>query len=305
MKKNLIYLCCGIVIGTILASSIIFAQSFTIEVEQPNLEYYINGEKRTPSEGEEGFLYRDRTYVPIRFVAEALGNRVNWDGSNNRISIDSQQSSSPKRHYYIDESNNLVVTDLNWNIIRNYRLQDLKNLDSILSESPGYIDNFERMYHRFIGGYGDCAYLKILCKREVDGKTQMIDMVYEYNLQNDTYKLIEDTINGEVSSYQITDDKLLMGDDTKYVIYNITTQKRTQIPAGTQLQLTLDGDAMYYFLTTDGDKNIVYKQLIGSDEAIPLAQMPFAGYLKIADGWLYCINNDDFNQFERVRLSSI
>lgn len=303
MTKKYGYLLVGMFCGAILAGSIGLAQNFSIEVEQPKLEYYVNGEEKIPTQGEEGFLYRDRTYVPVRFVAEALGSEVDWDETKNRITITDGSIATPTRHYYLDDSENLIVTDAGWNIIKTCKLRELKNLDAILAECSGYIDDFERQYHGFIGGYGDNAYLKILCVNETDSEKQVNARIYEYSLGDDSYRLIEDTINGEVNNYRMTEDKLLMWDDSKYVIYDTATQKKVEIPSGSQIQLTLDGEYLYYFLTSDGDKNVVYKQRIGSEEKEVLVEMPFHGYLRIIDGWLYCIDTADFNHFARVRLN--
>jgi len=35
-------------------------------------------------------IIQDRTYIPIRFVAEALGATVSWDASNRTATIDSE-----------------------------------------------------------------------------------------------------------------------------------------------------------------------------------------------------------------------
>ena len=127
LDKKYGYLLAGMLSGTILAGSIVLAQNFSIDVEQPKLEYYVNGEQKSPAQGEEGFLYRDRTYVPIRFVAEALENKVDWDESRNRITITNSSLDTPTRHYYLDDSEDLVVTDAGWNIIKTCKLRGLKN----------------------------------------------------------------------------------------------------------------------------------------------------------------------------------
>ncbi len=57
----------------------------TITVTYRNISIYVNGIKRTPSG--EPFIYNGVTYVPLRFVSEALGKEVKWDGTKNRIDI--------------------------------------------------------------------------------------------------------------------------------------------------------------------------------------------------------------------------
>ncbi|MDO5725071.1 MAG: copper amine oxidase N-terminal domain-containing protein [Tissierellia bacterium] len=50
-----------------------------------NKEYTINGEKKTMDV--KPFIEDDRTYVPIRFIAEALGEEVGWDQQNRIVTI--------------------------------------------------------------------------------------------------------------------------------------------------------------------------------------------------------------------------
>lgn len=47
--------------------------------------YTVNGIEKTMDTAAE--LSNDRTFVPIRFVAEALGANVGWDGNTNRVTI--------------------------------------------------------------------------------------------------------------------------------------------------------------------------------------------------------------------------
>ena len=38
-------------------------------------------------EGSEPFIYQGRTFVPLRLIAEALGEKVHWDGANFTVQI--------------------------------------------------------------------------------------------------------------------------------------------------------------------------------------------------------------------------
>lgn len=55
-----------------------------IEVFFKDLKYMFDGIQKTPSEGT-GFIYNGTTYVPLRFVSEALDKKVEWDGENETI----------------------------------------------------------------------------------------------------------------------------------------------------------------------------------------------------------------------------
>ena len=74
--------------------SIILASSGnkTITITYRNISIYINGVKKVPSN--EPFIYNSSTYVPLRFVSEALDKEVKWDGTANRIDINDKSASS-------------------------------------------------------------------------------------------------------------------------------------------------------------------------------------------------------------------
>jgi len=74
--------------------SIILASSGnkTITITYRNISIYINGAKKLPSN--EPFIYNSSTYVPLRFVSEALDKEVKWDGIANRIDINDKSVST-------------------------------------------------------------------------------------------------------------------------------------------------------------------------------------------------------------------
>ena len=56
----------------------------TVNMNVGNSNYTVNGEQKTMDT--EPFIRSDRTYVPLRFAAEAFGENVQWD-NNNRTAI--------------------------------------------------------------------------------------------------------------------------------------------------------------------------------------------------------------------------
>ena len=86
MKRKNIF---GLVLaGVLLASSVVYAGAFKtekIEVLKENISVFINGKKIATEE--EPFIYKGRTYVPVRVVAETLGQEVAWDGDNKIVYI--------------------------------------------------------------------------------------------------------------------------------------------------------------------------------------------------------------------------
>jgi foldase protein PrsA len=81
----------GIILGALLGSAITgsaaYASGAQIEVLFRPLTYLFDGVEKKPAEGT-GFIYEGSTYVPIRFVSEALGKEVGWDDATGTISID-------------------------------------------------------------------------------------------------------------------------------------------------------------------------------------------------------------------------
>jgi len=51
-----------------------------------NIKIKVYGQE-VDTEGNEPFILNDRTYVPARYVAEAMGGEVLWDGETNTVEI--------------------------------------------------------------------------------------------------------------------------------------------------------------------------------------------------------------------------
>lgn len=77
MKKRVLLLLIGMLIGGWIFSSIAFASALNVEFIP--LKFFVNGEKVRTLPGQQAFVYNGRTYVPLRFVAESLGCSVDWD----------------------------------------------------------------------------------------------------------------------------------------------------------------------------------------------------------------------------------
>ncbi|MFD0694740.1 peptidylprolyl isomerase [Paenibacillus sp. GCM10027628] len=86
MKDKMKGLIVGLTIGSLLSGTAAFAAGSQIEVAFRNLKYMFDGAEKVPSEGK-GFIYEGSAYVPLRFVSEALGKKVEWDEANETIWI--------------------------------------------------------------------------------------------------------------------------------------------------------------------------------------------------------------------------
>jgi len=79
---------------TILAALLVIAcvtyastSTTKIDVHFQHLTYIFNGVEKSPPEEQKGFIYNGTTYVPLRFVAEALNQRVEWDQDRLTITV--------------------------------------------------------------------------------------------------------------------------------------------------------------------------------------------------------------------------
>ncbi|MDR6882189.1 peptidylprolyl isomerase [Bacillus sp. 3255] len=88
MKDKVKGLIVGLTIGSLISGTAAFAAGTQIEVAFRSLKYMFDGVEKTP-DGGKGFIYEGSTYVPLRFVSEALGKKVEWDEANETIWIGS------------------------------------------------------------------------------------------------------------------------------------------------------------------------------------------------------------------------
>jgi foldase protein PrsA len=89
MKEKIKGLVVGLSLGSLIAGSIAYASASQIDVVFKNLKYMFDGVEKKSAQGQ-GFIYNNKTYVPLRFVGEALGKEVKWDEKNQTIWIGSK-----------------------------------------------------------------------------------------------------------------------------------------------------------------------------------------------------------------------
>ena len=93
----------GIAMGLFLSMDLqAFAGNALEKIEayiNNSITFTIDKENKELSEGYEVITYNNRTYVPIRFIAENLGAEVEWNEVTKNISITSEQN---VQKYYAD-----------------------------------------------------------------------------------------------------------------------------------------------------------------------------------------------------------
>ncbi|WP_438448525.1 copper amine oxidase N-terminal domain-containing protein [Gorillibacterium sp. sgz5001074] len=58
-----------------------------IQVTYANIKFVVDGKAMKPPAGQEGFLYKNSTYVPLRFLAYSLGKAVSWDEATYTVTL--------------------------------------------------------------------------------------------------------------------------------------------------------------------------------------------------------------------------
>ncbi|QGG48000.1 copper amine oxidase N-terminal domain-containing protein [Heliorestis convoluta] len=87
LKSRIFYLILGILIGSML-----FA---TVTMAAPQIRLIVNGTDITDQFDYKPMLINERTYVPARPLAEALGATVTWDSSRNAVIVNTGAYQQP------------------------------------------------------------------------------------------------------------------------------------------------------------------------------------------------------------------
>lgn len=102
MQKPIVWLVGGMVLGSVMTAPVV-AGAEDLNVMISNVKLLINGVDKTPSNGNYwngraqvpfAFEYQGTTYVPIRYVSEALEMPVEWDGAARTIFVGNRPADS-------------------------------------------------------------------------------------------------------------------------------------------------------------------------------------------------------------------
>lgn len=88
-KLNVKSLVIGTIFGGMLMSGVSYASSHltSIDVSIAPITFLHNGQQVELEDGKNSFIYEGSTYVPVRWISETLGKKVEWDEGSRTISI--------------------------------------------------------------------------------------------------------------------------------------------------------------------------------------------------------------------------
>ncbi|QNK57100.1 NPCBM/NEW2 domain-containing protein [Paenibacillus sp. PAMC21692] len=89
-KEKLKGFAAGIIVSTLFAGTVAYAAggSAMLEVFYKVNDIKINKVSKMPTDaGDKPFIYNGSTYVPLRYIAENLGQKVGWDGETGTVFI--------------------------------------------------------------------------------------------------------------------------------------------------------------------------------------------------------------------------
>lgn len=140
----------GVCVALVVSSGAVFADSIskTVTAVYNNIKIVIDGKEITPKDANgntvEPFIIDGTTYLPVRAIASALGEEVDWDGSTNTVYI----GEKPEKEFYTLETSTLTpykekklfsVNDLpiNGGLVNFYVSQDAND-----NNIRAYADNY-------------------------------------------------------------------------------------------------------------------------------------------------------------------
>ncbi|MGI5875296.1 MAG: stalk domain-containing protein [Dethiobacteria bacterium] len=80
----------GIIVGVLCALPVGALAGWVSVLKDGDIVFKFNGQTETLPPGYTALFYKDRIYVPIRFIAERLGAEVSWDQLSKIVSYDTK-----------------------------------------------------------------------------------------------------------------------------------------------------------------------------------------------------------------------
>ncbi|WP_070001114.1 copper amine oxidase N-terminal domain-containing protein [Cellulosilyticum sp. I15G10I2] len=77
----------GLMVGAVLMGGVAHASDTKIEAYLTSIKYYFNGVEKASPANMGAIVYKNTTYVPLRFVSQNLGKEIVWDEKTNSAYI--------------------------------------------------------------------------------------------------------------------------------------------------------------------------------------------------------------------------
>lgn len=208
MKKTVLTLVIGIIIGSSLGLVAYGATQQTVEAVFMDIKYLLNGE--VVEFENKPLVYNQTTYVPIREAANLLGLEVDWDQERQMVVLNSVEKSNDKGMI------NKPMNDLLSN--NEYQNNNISiKLSSVITVEPDEITkavkpNVTEVVHVTID-------LSLIGKENLSGL--IMDMLYIYDDGTTTVGDVTGTqLSGEEKSYHLTNYNTLGKKITEIQIKN-------------------------------------------------------------------------------------
>ncbi|HLN64489.1 MAG TPA: copper amine oxidase N-terminal domain-containing protein [Symbiobacteriaceae bacterium] len=88
----------GFLVASVMFGGVAMAQEIIqrdIHVSYLPLKFMFDGVEKAPPADQQGFTFNERTFVPLRFMSEALGKKVEWDQSTYTIYVGRRPGALP------------------------------------------------------------------------------------------------------------------------------------------------------------------------------------------------------------------
>ncbi len=132
MLNKIKYTTLGFILGTMLFMGLgfIYANSNAKEIlaHFNNIKITVNGQQVEMDDEVKPFIYKGRTMVPVRFVSEALGADVDWDGNTNTVIINSKNNNTSQ------EEEEVIISKDNIKLEKNESFTEPENFIQMLPE---------------------------------------------------------------------------------------------------------------------------------------------------------------------------
>jgi hypothetical protein len=166
-------------------------------------DYTINGEKSLMDT--EALLKEDRTFIPIRFVSEGLGARVDWDSAVRTVYIDTREKGStkddtPKDGSIIEVDGYLVPNDTNIVIVKAQESKIVETRMSINVLRPNFEKQKQDLVFALENKFGEDIANEV--RKHIEPKKERWDYLpekYIYVEETDQYIWIRKSQTGGIS----------------------------------------------------------------------------------------------------------